>query len=83
MARPAEGTPTQAIDRLGDKRPQHELREQVDIIYLPHNPSVAKRASRLRYVEPGLILLFFLGSLTALGINLHRLYRHRTAHPTT
>lgn len=79
----AEGTPTQAIDRLGDKRPQHELREQVDIIYLPHNPSVAKRASRLRYVEPGLILLFFLGSLTALGINLHRLYRHRTAHPTT
>ena len=79
----AEGIPTQAIDRQGDKRPRHELRAQVDIIYLPHNPSVANRASRLRYVEPGLILLFFLGSLTALGITLYRLYRHHSSHPRT
>ena len=73
----ADGTLTQAIDRLGDKRPLHELHSQVDIIYLPHNPGVAERASCLRYVKPGLILLFFLGSLAALVYQLRRRLRYR------
>lgn len=70
--RTTEDTLVQAVDRLGDKRPRHELYSRVDIIYLTHKPDVAERATFRRYVKPALILFFFLASLIALGVHLHR-----------
>lgn len=70
------GTTSQAVDLIGDKRPMGLIGDEVDILYFPQQPHIAMRSTSRRFGWHIFILLMFTGSVGALGYHLLRLYRY-------